>query len=220
MKIEKHDKYTFLFGTIKEVCGVIGSVIEKDSKNSKKFAFPKFYFSTAGDYASSDMRLQDIASILGEWYGCESIVNSFDSDSTATFIADYCGGGAASAGSLWLDELYGNTVGDVIASVIMKALEMNEPVNKDTFIIAETESPLSVYSDEELAQLHTKYEKFKLQWMVDHGYTVESLVASLAAYLEDSGEPLYETYQMWEQDAGFGGEIWPCFDEWLENENK
>lgn len=69
-------------------------------------------------------------------------------------------------------------------------------------------------------QLRAEYEKFKLQWMLDHGHTLESLVSSLAASLEDSEEPLVETYNTWEREVGFGGEIYPCFEEWLDNEEE
>lgn len=220
MKIENLEHNTYLLGTIKDVCNTIGSIIEKDWKNDKEFVFPAFYFATTDYYPDADRTLRDFALVVESWYGCKSIENTFESTDMATILADYCGGGAASAGSLWLDELYGDVVGGTIASVMIKALEMNESANKDTIILVETQARLPIYSDEELAQLRKKYEASKLQWMIDHGHTLESLVASLAASLEDSGEPLWETYQAWEKDDGFGGETWPSFEKWLENEKK
>lgn len=221
MKIENTNNHTYLLGTITEVCNTIGSIIEKDWKNGEDFVFPKFYFATVDEFEREDKTLRQIEIASEGWHGCKSIENEFESsDNTATILADYCGGGAAVAISLYLADLYADIVGNAISSLMIKTLEMDEAIDKDPLVIVETEFVLPVYSDEELAQLRIKYEKFKLQWMIDHGYTLESLVASLAADLEDSGEPLWETYQTWENETGFGSEIWPCFDEWLENERK
>ena len=41
------------------------------------------------------------------------------------------------------------------------------------------------------------YECFKLQWMLDHKHTLQELL------------------DVWEKDRSFGGEIWPCYEEWL-----
>lgn len=220
MKIENTNNHTYLLGTITEVCHTIGSIIEKDWKDKKEFYFPKFYFGTIDEFERLDKPLHQVAIAIEGWHGCKSIENEFESSDMATILADYSGGGAAVAGSLWLDELYEDTVGNVIATIMVNSLEMDENANKDSVVLVETHQRLPIYSDEELAQLRTQYEKFKLQWMADHGYTLESLVASLAADLEDSGEPLWETYQTWEKETGFGSEIWPCFDEWLENEKE
>lgn len=220
MKIENNNNQTYLLGTITEVCHTIGSVIERDWKNGREFTFPKFHFGTIDEFDRMDRSLRQVAITIEGWYGCESIANEFGTNEVATILADYCGGGAASAGSLWLDELYADTVGDTIATVIIKSLEMNESVNKNSVVLVEVKSLLPIYSDEELAQLRTKYEKFKFQWMLDHGHTIDSLVSYLASSLEDSGEPLWETYRAWEEYTGFDGEIWPCFNEWLDNEGK
>lgn len=64
-----------------------------------------------------------------------------------------------------------------------------------------------------------KYEEFKLQWMIDHGYTLQNLIDQLACFEPlDAERPLEFIYADWEQDVGFGGAIWPCYEEWLENE--
>lgn len=218
MKIQNTNNHTYLLGTITEVCHTIGSIIERDWSDKKEFYFPKFYFGTVDEFERVDKPLHQVAIAIEGWYGCKQIESEFESSDIATILADYCGGGAAVARSLWLDDLYVGVVEDAISSLMIKSLEMNWIVGKDPIVLVETEFSLPIYSDEELAQLRTQYEKFKRQWMADHGYTLESLVASLAADLEDSGEPLWETYQTWEKETGFGSEIWPCFDEWLENE--
>lgn len=59
------------------------------------------------------------------------------------------------------------------------------------------------------------YEKYQLSWMIDHGYTMDNLVRSLSEYMDDTEEPLLESYWMWEQESGFEGSIWECFAEFL-----
>lgn len=62
------------------------------------------------------------------------------------------------------------------------------------------------------------YERFKLQWMLDHGYTLTDLVEELDRIREDydPDESFLSIFESWEFDQGFGSEIWPCYDEWLE----
>lgn len=62
------------------------------------------------------------------------------------------------------------------------------------------------------------YEKYKLDWIIQHRYTLNDLIHSVAEYMEDSDEPLVETVDMWEEDCGFNGEIWACYDEFLDSE--
>lgn len=66
------------------------------------------------------------------------------------------------------------------------------------------------------------YERFKLQWMLDHKHTLQELLCELDAYSEDCGDAgsMQELMDVWEKDRGFGGEMWPCYEEWLECEAK
>ncbi|HBT64633.1 MAG TPA: hypothetical protein DEB10_08250 [Ruminococcaceae bacterium] len=64
----------------------------------------------------------------------------------------------------------------------------------------------------------TAYAKFKLLWMCDHGYDLDDFVKALAEQMELTREPLVETYWQWENDSGFGGAIWPCYAEFIDNE--
>lgn len=71
------------------------------------------------------------------------------------------------------------------------------------------------------------YEKFQLQWMIDHGYSLSDLMRELQALQYDDPEdsdristPITELFEEWEQDVGFGSEIWPCEAEWEECEAK
>ena len=69
----------------------------------------------------------------------------------------------------------------------------------------------------------TAYEQFKLEWMLAHGYTLQDLVAELENLREAarSGDvdAMY-IFADWEYGYGFGSEIWPCFDEFLDCEYK
>lgn len=69
-----------------------------------------------------------------------------------------------------------------------------------------------------------EYEKFKLQWMIDHGYTLVDLINELQVMidedLDESDVPtaLKSLFDDWEFGFGFGSEIWPCYEEWLDYE--
>lgn len=66
------------------------------------------------------------------------------------------------------------------------------------------------------------YERFKLQWMLDHGFTLKDLIHELSMVLDESdGDMSLEAiFEDWEFGYGFGSEIWPCFAEFLECEYK
>lgn len=67
----------------------------------------------------------------------------------------------------------------------------------------------------------TEYQKYQLQWMIDHGYSLNDLVMELTNLQYDDPEdirristPIFELYCEWEMDVGFGSEIWACEEEW------
>lgn len=63
------------------------------------------------------------------------------------------------------------------------------------------------------------YRLYQLDWMANHGYSVEDLAAAVLAHVDSSdGTPDTTAYHEWERDAGFGGEIWACFNEFLDHE--
>ena len=65
------------------------------------------------------------------------------------------------------------------------------------------------------------YEIFRLQWMIDHGYSVLDLIKNLEAMIgEDQNESgvrtsLQSLFQDWEYGIGFDGAIWPSYQEFL-----
>lgn len=61
------------------------------------------------------------------------------------------------------------------------------------------------------------YEKFQLQWMIDHGHSLRELMEELQSLQYDDPEdsdqistPVTDLFEEWEMDRGFGAEIWPC----------
>ena len=79
---------------------------------------------------------------------------------------------------------------------------------------------------EDISDDHTKkaYEKFKLQWMIDHGFTLTDLMECMEVMLhEDALDGLHtklsELFSRWEFGVGFAsGSVWPCYDEYLQND--
>lgn len=57
------------------------------------------------------------------------------------------------------------------------------------------------------------YEKYKLDWMISHGHTLEELV-----HEEEDSTTVLSLYEDWEYEFGFGSEIWACYDEFIECE--
>ena len=63
------------------------------------------------------------------------------------------------------------------------------------------------------------YEKYKLQWMIEHGYTLTDLIKELNLIQEESEDSsVFQLFDDWEFGYGFGSEIWACYDEFMENE--
>lgn len=71
----------------------------------------------------------------------------------------------------------------------------------------------------------TPYEAYQLRWMLEHGHSLANLIDELTGYQfadpEDSdaiSDPISETFDGWERDVGFEGEIWACEEEFNEVE--
>ena len=63
----------------------------------------------------------------------------------------------------------------------------------------------------------TNYEKFQLQWMIDHEHSLHELMEELQNLQYDDPDDsdristqITELFDEWEHDRGFGSEIWPC----------
>lgn len=75
------------------------------------------------------------------------------------------------------------------------------------------------------AEIRRLYERYKLQWMLYHDLGFVDLLDCMEAMLEEDEEipkartKLQELFKAWEFGAGFpGGQIWPCFEEYHDNE--
>ncbi len=73
----------------------------------------------------------------------------------------------------------------------------------------------------------TKYEEYQLQWMINHGYSIQDLINALTYMQYDDPEdsdristPINELFDEWENDVGFNSEIWVCEKEWNQYEAK
>lgn len=73
----------------------------------------------------------------------------------------------------------------------------------------------------------SEYEKYQLQWMLAHGHSLRELISELTKLQcgdpEDSDQistPVADLFAQWEQDCGFGSEIWACEAEWEDAESK
>ena len=71
------------------------------------------------------------------------------------------------------------------------------------------------------------YEKFQLQWMIEHGHSLRELLEELerAQYEDPENDaristPITELFAEWEKDCGFGSEIWPGEAEYEDCEGK
>lgn len=66
----------------------------------------------------------------------------------------------------------------------------------------------------------TAYQKYQLQWMIDHDHPLDELVARMAEYQVDCNElgQVDEIFNEWEYNVGFGGEIWVSYLEWKLND--
>ena len=72
---------------------------------------------------------------------------------------------------------------------------------------------------------HETYEEYQLRWMAEHRHSLNMLMRELEEMQyedpEDSDRistPVTELFNEWEQDRGFGGEIWACRAEWKKEE--
>lgn len=63
-----------------------------------------------------------------------------------------------------------------------------------------------------------KYQEFKLEWLLDHDYTLEDLISVLASIQEETGAELVEVFSDFEEEFGFNSDIYPSFNEWLNND--
>ena len=68
----------------------------------------------------------------------------------------------------------------------------------------------------------TNYEKYKLQWLIDHNYSLTDLIQALEDYINqefsDIKINLSKAFEEWESDSGFNSEIYACEEEFNDAE--
>lgn len=68
------------------------------------------------------------------------------------------------------------------------------------------------------------YEKYQLEWMQDHEYSLDNLIeelekvrlATMSYEIDEEKTNLIDLFAQWEQDCGFESQIWACKEEWLD----
>ena len=68
----------------------------------------------------------------------------------------------------------------------------------------------------------TNYEQYKLQWLINHNYSLTDLIQELENYInQDSPDikiNLSKTFKEWEFNTGFNSEIYACEKEYYDAE--
>ncbi|MBR2894865.1 MAG: hypothetical protein IKC03_04300 [Oscillospiraceae bacterium] len=65
------------------------------------------------------------------------------------------------------------------------------------------------------------YQCYQLEWMITHDHSISELLHELTMLQEDCPDAtVTELFEYWEQDVGFGSEIWACRAEWEVTEKK
>ncbi len=66
----------------------------------------------------------------------------------------------------------------------------------------------------------TDYQKYQLQWMIDHDHSLDELISELVKCEKDRQpeDNIQNLYESWVHDCGFGSEIWACEEEWEDAE--
>ena len=71
----------------------------------------------------------------------------------------------------------------------------------------------------------TNYEKYQIQWLIDHNHSLTELIQELADYINQefwlSSDPkinLSKAFKDWESNIGFKSEIYACEEEYYDAE--
>lgn len=65
-----------------------------------------------------------------------------------------------------------------------------------------------------------EYQAYRLNWMIEHGFSIDDLIRELQTHQEnfDSFVGVKDLFADWEYNSGFSGELWPCYDEFVDCE--
>lgn len=64
------------------------------------------------------------------------------------------------------------------------------------------------------------YERYQLEWMIKHGYSLKDLIENLEKYRKETMKiNIKKISKGWEEEVGFNGsDIWACRKEWEQND--
>lgn len=76
-----------------------------------------------------------------------------------------------------------------------------------------------VDAEKRIIETETLYERYKLAWMLDHGYTLKDLIDQLEELRQENiNGDLHSIFDDWEFGYGFDSKIWAGYDEFVNNE--
>lgn len=95
------------------------------------------------------------------------------------------------------------------------AYRMNKSVLE---LVAQAKNDLKRFKQDMVDEVFAKaYERYKLQWMLDHNHTLSELLDILQSCMDETGD-INNAFNTFECDTGFRSELWACEDEFLETE--
>lgn len=100
-----------------------------------------------------------------------------------------------------------------------KALETPKK-EEPKFIEIKPKVEKQTVEDEPMA-MDDAYEAYKLEWMIENGYTIYDLVEAVVDFADENKKMQdlkldpSEIVSKWEDKAGFGVEMWDDYDTWL-----
>lgn len=63
------------------------------------------------------------------------------------------------------------------------------------------------------------YEKYRLDWMIRHNHTLTELMEFMEVAQLDAPTAFARVlFSYWESNCGFDGELWACYDEFMQTE--
>lgn len=105
-----------------------------------------------------------------------------------------------------------------------KALSNPKPLKEDKPKSKLIELTPKEEPDNEPMTMDDAYEAYKLEWLEEHGYTIYDLITAVVDYasankrIKDLEEDPVQVVSDWEDDAGFGDEMYDDYDVWLSYE--
>ena len=86
-------------------------------------------------------------------------------------------------------------------------------------LIKQVKTELIKYKDNMVEEVfQSAYNKYKLQWMLDHNHTLDELITKLKAQMKAGSVNVEEAFINFVNESGFSGELWACQCEFRDTE--